>query len=109
MNITEAAFERIAKVLNDDDGLDADACLRVYVQGGGCSGFQYGFAIEADGPNEDDLIFEGQGAKVVIDPMSQMYLEGAALDYKTGLEGDMFTISNPNAKTTCGCGSSFGA
>lgn len=109
MNVTEQAFERIQKVLSEDDSIEEGAALRVYVQGGGCSGFQYGFKIEQDGANEDDLVLEGLGATVVIDPMSLMYLDGAHLDYKKGLEGEMFTISNPNATTTCGCGSSFGA
>lgn len=107
MNITEAAFDRIERLLNEEkiEGL----CLRIYVQGGGCSGFQYGFAFEENGPSEDDVIIERDGVKAVIDPMSAMYLSEATLDYKTGLEGDMFAISNPNATTTCGCGSSFSA
>jgi iron-sulfur cluster insertion protein len=106
MIITNEAFDRIEKLLAEEEGVIA---LRVYVQGGGCSGFQYGFAFEENGIQEGDEVNERNGVKVLIDPMSQMYLDEATLDYKTSLEGDMFAITNPQAKTTCGCGSSFGA
>jgi iron-sulfur cluster insertion protein len=105
MIITNEAYARIGKLLAEEEG---DLSLRVYVQGGGCSGFQYGFAIE-ETVGEDDSVYEQDGIRVLIDPMSLMYLEEATLDYKTSLEGDMFAITNPQAKTTCGCGSSFGA
>ncbi len=80
--------------------------LRVYVSGGGCSGFQYGFAFE-ETTGEDDLVIEKHGVRVLIDPVSLTYLSGAEVDYQDGLDGSRFVIKNPNAKSTCGCGSSF--
>jgi iron-sulfur cluster assembly accessory protein len=80
--------------------------LRVYVTGGGCSGFQYGFSFE-DAVAEDDTRIEKEGVTVLLDPLSYPYLAGSEVDYKEGLEGSRFVINNPNATTTCGCGSSF--
>ena len=80
--------------------------LRVYIEGGGCSGFQYGFTFE-DLADEDDVVIEREGAKLLIDPMSFQYLMGSEIDYKEDLQGSRFVISNPNASTTCGCGMSF--
>jgi iron-sulfur cluster insertion protein len=80
--------------------------LRVYVTGGGCSGFQYGFTFDED-QAEDDTVIENQGVKLVVDPMSYQYLVGSTVDYSEGLKGAQFVINNPNAATTCGCGSSF--
>lgn len=80
--------------------------LRVFVTGGGCSGFQYGFTFE-EKANEDDTLVEKGGVTLLIDPMSYQYLVGAEIDYSEGLEGSQFVIRNPNAVTTCGCGSSF--
>jgi iron-sulfur cluster insertion protein len=80
--------------------------LRVFVTGGGCSGFQYGFTFDED-VAEDDTIVEREGVSLVVDPMSFQYLAGAEVDYQEGLEGSRFVIKNPNAATTCGCGSSF--
>jgi iron-sulfur cluster insertion protein len=80
--------------------------LRVYVSGGGCSGFQYGFAFE-ESTGADDLIVEKAGVRVLIDPVSLQYLSGAEVDFQDGLDGSKFIIKNPNAKSTCGCGSSF--
>jgi iron-sulfur cluster insertion protein len=80
--------------------------LRVYVSGGGCSGFQYGFSFE-EAVNEDDLVVEKDGVTVLVDSLSFQYLNGAEIDYQEGLEGARFMIKNPNATTTCGCGSSF--
>ena len=102
VNFTESAAEQ-AKVIiaGEDPGLE----LRVYVQGGGCSGFQYGFTL--DKATEDDWIFETNGVKLLIDPMSGAYFKDATIDYKNDpLNGSMFIINNPNAKSTCGCGSS---
>ncbi|HEX9585060.1 MAG TPA: iron-sulfur cluster insertion protein ErpA [Gammaproteobacteria bacterium] len=82
------------------------ALLRVYIQGGGCSGFQYGFSFD-EKPQDDDAIFEKDGVRLVVDPLSFQYLIGAEVDYKEDLEGARFIINNPNAATTCGCGSSF--
>ena len=83
-----------------------DPLLRVYIEGGGCSGFQYGFNFE-DAPGEDDFVIEREGAKLLVDPMSFQYLMGSEIDYKDDLQGSRFVISNPNASTTCGCGMSF--
>jgi iron-sulfur cluster insertion protein len=80
--------------------------LRVFVQGGGCSGFQYGFTFD-ETTNEDDTTMEKDGVVLLIDSMSYQYLVGAEIDYKEDLEGSQFVIKNPNATTTCGCGSSF--
>ena len=80
--------------------------LRVFVQGGGCSGFQYGFTFDED-VNEDDSVLDKDGVQLLIDSMSFQYLVGAEIDYKEGLEGAQFVIKNPNATSTCGCGSSF--
>lgn len=80
--------------------------LRVFVTGGGCSGFQYGFTFD-DETAEDDTIVERDGVRLVVDPMSFQYLAGSEVDYQEGLEGSRFVINNPNAATTCGCGSSF--
>jgi iron-sulfur cluster insertion protein len=80
--------------------------LRVYIQGGGCSGFQYGFEFDKD-LQDDDTVVENNGVKLVIDPLSLQYLTGASIDYLEDLQGSRFVVSNPNASSTCGCGSSF--
>ena len=80
--------------------------LRIYVSGGGCSGFQYGFAFE-EAAGADDAVLEKHGVRVLIDPVSLQYLAGAQVDFHDGLDGSRFVIRNPNAKGTCGCGSSF--
>lgn len=101
---TEAAALK-AKALIADEG-NPDLKLRVFVQGGGCSGFQYGFTFD-EKVNEGDHQIDKNGVTLVVDPMSYEYLAGAEVDYKESLEGSMFVINNPNATTTCGCGSSF--
>ena len=93
------------KALIDEEGNDR-LSLRVFVTGGGCSGFQYGFTFD-DELAEDDTVVEREGVKLVVDPMSFQYLVGSEVDYQEGLEGSRFVINNPNAATTCGCGSSF--
>ena len=93
------------KQLIDEEG-NPDLKLRVFVTGGGCSGFQYGFTFDED-VNEDDTSMEKNGVTLLIDSMSYQYLVGAEIDYTEGLEGAQFVIKNPNATTTCGCGSSF--
>lgn len=105
IQVSERAFEQIREVMLDQNTTDP---LRVYVQGGGCSGFQYGFMFDHE-QNEDDFVIESNGIKVLIDPASMMYLEGAEIDYKEELMSSQFVIKNPNATTTCGCGSSFAA
>ncbi|ABC32889.1 uncharacterized conserved protein [Hahella chejuensis KCTC 2396] len=93
------------KSLIEDEGND-ELSLRVFVTGGGCSGFQYGFSFD-EAVNEDDTIVEKDGVRLVVDSLSYQYLVGAEVDFREGLEGAQFVIKNPNASTTCGCGSSF--
>jgi iron-sulfur cluster insertion protein len=103
---TDSAANKV-KELVDEEG-NPDLKLRVFVQGGGCSGFQYGFTFD-EVTNEDDTAMVKDGVTLLIDPMSYQYLVGAEIDYQEGLEGAQFVIKNPNAQTTCGCGSSFSA
>jgi len=93
------------KSLIEEEG-NNELMLRVFVTGGGCSGLQYGFTFD-EVTNDDDTIMEKNGVKLLIDPMSYQYLIGAEIDYSEGLEGAQFVIKNPNASSTCGCGSSF--
>ncbi len=93
------------KTLIEEEG-NPQLKLRVFVTGGGCSGFQYGFTFD-ELQAEDDTAVENQGVELLIDPLSYQYLVGAAVDYEEGLEGSRFVVSNPNATATCGCGSSF--
>ena len=102
---TDSAAAKV-KELIDEEG-NPELKLRVFINGGGCSGFQYGFTFEED-VNEDDTQVEKGGVTLLIDPLSFQYLVGAEIDYTEGLQGSQFVIKNPNAKTTCGCGSSFG-
>ncbi len=101
---TDSAAAKVAELLAEED--NPDLKLRVYITGGGCSGFQYGFTFD-DEMAEDDTLIEKNGVQVLIDAMSLQYLKGAEIDYKDDLSGARFVIRNPNAKTTCGCGSSF--
>jgi len=101
---TDSAASKV-KALIDEEG-NSDLKLRVFVQGGGCSGFQYGFTFDED-VNEVDTVMDKNGVQLLIDSMSYQYLVGAEIDYKEDLEGSQFVIKNPNATTTCGCGSSF--
>jgi iron-sulfur cluster insertion protein len=103
---TDNAANKV-KQLIDEEG-NSDLKLRVFVTGGGCSGFQYGFTFD-EIANEDDTVMTKNGVQLLIDPMSFQYLVGAEIDYTEGLEGSQFVIKNPNATTTCGCGSSFSA
>ena len=102
--ITESAKEKIEDILVQEN--NPNVYLRTFVQGGGCSGFQYGFTLD-DVQNEDDLVLETGKFKVLIDSMSMMYLTGATIDFKEDLMSSQFVIQNPNAQSTCGCGSSF--
>lgn len=104
ITFTDAAVAKV-KQLMDEEG-NPELKLRVFVQGGGCAGFQYGFTFD-ETQNEDDAVMEKGGVKLLIDSMSYQYLVGAKIDYKEGLSGEQFVIDNPNAVTTCGCGSSF--
>jgi iron-sulfur cluster insertion protein len=103
---TDSATDKV-KALIDEEG-NPELKLRVFVTGGGCSGFQYGFTFD-EAVNEDDTTMQKNGVTLLIDAMSYQYLVGAEIDYKEDLEGAQFVIKNPNATTTCGCGSSFSA
>ena len=104
LQFTEAAAEKVKLLISDEE--NPNLKLRVYITGGGCSGFQYGFTFD-DQVNDGDMTIEKQGVELVVDPMSLQYLVGGAVDYTEGLEGSRFIVTNPNAKSTCGCGSSF--
>ncbi|MDX1513848.1 MAG: iron-sulfur cluster insertion protein ErpA [Gammaproteobacteria bacterium] len=104
IQLTSSAVSKVQELVAKQGR--TSALLRVYIQGGGCSGFQYGFSFD-DAPQEDDAVFERDGVRLVVDPLSIQYLTGAEVDYKEDLEGARFVINNPNATTTCGCGSSF--
>ncbi len=103
---TDNAANKVKELITEEG--NAELKLRVFVSGGGCSGFQYGFTFD-EVCNEDDTILEKSGVTLLIDPMSYQYLVGAEIDYSEGLEGAQFVIKNPNAASTCGCGSSFSA
>lgn len=103
---TDSAAEKVGHLIAEE-GND-NLKLRVYVSGGGCSGFQYGFTFDEE-VNEDDTLVEKDGVTVLVDSMSIQYLQGAEIDYKEDISGAQFVIRNPNATTTCGCGSSFSA
>jgi iron-sulfur cluster insertion protein len=103
---TDSAANKVKDLIIEEG--NPDLKLRVFVSGGGCSGFQYGFTFD-EIRNEDDTVLEKDGVMLLIDPMSYQYLVGAEIDYTEGLEGSQFVIRNPNATSTCGCGSSFSA
>lgn len=101
---TDAAAIKVKELLEDED--NEALKLRVFVSGGGCSGFQYGFTFD-ENVEEGDTLIEKQGVTLLVDPMSVLYLMGAEIDFSDGIEGAQFVIRNPNATTTCGCGNSF--
>src|ERR1700757_4871050 len=101
---TDSAAEKVKELIEEEG--NPDLKLRVFVQGGGCSGFQYGFTFD-EAINEDDTVMNKSGVQLLIDSMSYQYLVGAEIDYKDDINGAQFVIKNPNATTTCGCGSSF--
>ena len=104
LRFTAAAAAKVRELVAEEG--NASLSLRAYIQGGGCSGFQYGFEFD-EGRNEDDIVIVTDGATLLVDPLSLQYLAGAEVDYSESLAGAQFVIRNPNAKTTCGCGSSF--
>ncbi|GIW71382.1 MAG: iron-sulfur cluster insertion protein ErpA [Planctomycetota bacterium] len=104
ITITEKAIRKVHQFMADDASNQGKA-LRVYVEGGGCAGFQYGLAF--DDPRETDEVIPSEGFDIVVDPMSQTYLDGCSIDFVDGLYGSGFKIHNPNATGTCGCGHSF--
>ena len=103
---TDNAAKKVKELIKEEDSPDLK--LRVFVSGGGCSGFQYGFTFEEE-VNEDDTQVQKDSVTLLIDPMSLQYLMGAEIDYQDNLQGSQFVIRNPGAKSTCGCGSSFSA
>lgn len=103
---TDNAARKVRALMDEED--NPSLMLRVFIQGGGCSGFQYGFTFDEERA-EDDFALEKAGVTVLVDPASYQYLVGAEIDYKEGLEGSQFVIRNPNVTSTCGCGSSFSA
>lgn len=104
LHLTDSAVKRVQALREAEN--NPQLKLRVYVTGGGCSGFQYGFDFD-ENVAEDDTVVEQQGVTALIDPMSYQYLVGAEVDFQEGLEGARFLVANPNAETTCGCGASF--
>ena len=101
---TDAAANKVSELIEEED--NPELKLRVFISGGGCSGFQYGFTFD-EKIEEGDSQVTNQGVTLIVDPMSVQYLMGAEIDYKEDLQGAQFIIRNPNASTTCGCGSSF--
>ena len=104
INFTDSAAQKVAELIAEEG--NPNLKLRVFVQGGGCSGFQYGFTFD-EVVNEDDTTMMKNGVQLLIDAMSYQYLVGAEIDYKEDLQGAQFVIKNPNVSSTCGCGSSF--
>ena len=104
IEFTERACQKVRELVEEENNLDLK--LRIFVTGGGCSGFQYGFTFD-EITNDDDTAIEKDGIVFLVDSMSYQYLVGAEIDYQESLEGSQFVIKNPNATTTCGCGSSF--
>ena len=104
ITVTEAARKKVRQLIEEEENQELK--LRVFVTGGGCSGFQYGFTFD-ENQKENDMTVEKDGVKILIDSLSFQYLMGSEVDYTEGLQGSRFIINNPQAKTTCGCGSSF--
>lgn len=104
LTLTLNAELKIRELLQEE--ADPELCLRVFVTGGGCSGFQYGFTFDDDRA-EDDTLIESDGVRVLVDALSYSYLEGSQLEYEEGISGAKFVVANPAASSTCGCGSSF--
>jgi iron-sulfur cluster insertion protein len=104
IEITDSAMTKISDILAEEN--NPKVKLRTFVQGGGCSGFSYGFTLDEE-QNEDDFVIEKSGVNILVDSMSMQYLQGSVIDYKDELMGASFVINNPQAVSTCGCGSSF--
>ena len=101
---SDSAVAKVRELIEEEENLELK--LRVFVTGGGCSGFQYGFSFD-ENQDEEDTVIERDGVFLLVDPMSYQYLVGATIDYQEGLQGSQFVVQNPNASSTCGCGSSF--
>jgi len=104
LDFTAAAAQKVRELITEEG--NPALKLRVYISGGGCSGFQYGFSFDEQ-QSDDDYVLERDGVALLVDPLSLQYLAGAEIDYRENLNGAQFVIRNPNARTTCGCGSSF--
>ena len=104
ITLSERAARKVQDLISEEENLDLK--LRVFITGGGCSGFQYGFSFDEEAA-DDDTFIERDGVTVLVDPLSFPYLAGSEVDYTEGLEGSRFIVNNPNATTTCGCGASF--
>lgn len=104
VNLSDRAAAKVGAMVRDQG--DAGLMLRVYIEGGGCSGFQYGFEFDGNAEEDDTVVTNGD-VKLLVDPLSFQYLSGSTVDYKEDLQGSRFVIDNPNARTTCGCGASF--
>lgn len=104
MVFSKAAANKVKELIKEEG--NRSLMLRVFISGGGCSGFQYGFTFD-EKTGDGDTVVENEGVKLLVDPMSFQYLNGAEIDYSEGMKGSQFVIRNPNATTTCGCGSSF--
>lgn len=105
ITITDSAVVKLKEILAEEQ--DPKMKVRMFVQGGGCSGFQYGFTLDDQGAQEDDFVIEKDGVELLVDAMSSQYVQGAEVDWQESAMGAQFAIKNPNAQTTCGCGSSF--
>jgi iron-sulfur cluster assembly accessory protein len=109
VKLTDVAVSMVKDAIKNEQGLKATAALRVFVEGGGCSGYKYGLDFDENELGDDDLLFEQDGIKIFVDQYSAAYLRGTVIDYVNGLNGSGFKFLNPNAQRTCGCGSSFSA
>jgi iron-sulfur cluster insertion protein len=105
ITITDSAVVKLKEILAEEQ--DPKTKVRMFVQGGGCSGMQYGFTLDDQGAQEDDFVIEKDGVELLVDAMSSQYVQGAEVDWQESVQGSQFAIRNPNAQTTCGCGSSF--
>lgn len=105
ITITDSAVVKLKEILAEEQ--DPKMKVRMFVQGGGCSGMQYGFTLDDQGVQEDDFVIEKDGVELLVDAMSSQYVQGAEVDWQESAMGAQFAIKNPNAQTTCGCGSSF--
>ena len=105
ITLTDSAVKKIREIIAEEE--DPNLKVRMFIQGGGCSGMQYGFTLEENGAQEDDFFVEKDGVEILLDALSSQYVQGAEVDWQETVQGSQFAIKNPNASTTCGCGSSF--
>ena len=106
ITVTDSAVEKLKEIIKEED--NPDIKIRMFISGGGCSGMQYGFTLEEEPANEDDFDLEvAPGVHMLVDAMSGQYVQGAEVDWQESAQGSQFAIKNPNAQTSCGCGSSF--